>query len=56
MKTYLFLIGLLFTGGLFAQQTPEFEFQLYFEDAAGNKDTVTLWYDANVLLTSLFLN
>src|SRR5690554_7621468 len=24
---------------------PEFEFQLYFEDAAGNRDTVTLGYD-----------
>jgi|SRR5690554_194582 len=47
MKTYLILIGLLFTGGLFAQQTPEFEFQLYFEDAAGNKDTITLGYDVN---------
>lgn len=54
MKKQLFLIGLLFSGGLFAQQTPEFEFQLYFEDAAGNKDTVTLGYDVNATDTVNF--
>src|SRR5690554_936883 len=47
MKKKLFLLFFLITGGLFGQQTPEFEFELYFEDAAGNKDTITLGYDEN---------
>lgn len=41
---HVFFIFLAFQG--FSQSLiPEFEFQLYFEDAAGNKDTVTLGYD-----------
>src|SRR5690554_2205346 len=47
MKKKLFLLFFLITGGLFGQQTPEFEFELYFEDAVGNKDTITLGYDEN---------
>lgn len=46
MKKQLLFLFILLTGGIFAQQ-PEFSFKLYFEDAMGNKDTVTLGYDAN---------
>lgn len=46
MKTiYIFLLGMFLGFGSLAQQTPEFEFQLYFEDALGNRDTVTIGYD-----------
>ncbi len=46
MKKQLQLILLLLLSGwAFAQQTPEFSFELYFEDAAGNKDTVIIGYD-----------
>ncbi|RYM32414.1 T9SS type A sorting domain-containing protein [Brumimicrobium glaciale] len=45
MKNSLFLLFSLTIGGLFGQQTPEFSFELYFEDAIGNKDTITLGYD-----------
>jgi hypothetical protein len=31
----------------FAQQTPQFEMPLYFEDALGNKDTLIIGYDDN---------
>ncbi len=43
MKAKLFFLGLLFAGIVSAQE--EFSFQLYFEDAAGNRDTITLGYD-----------
>lgn len=46
MKKWIFYTLFVFVGGNCFAQTPEFEFQLYFEDAAGNKDTVTLGYDA----------
>src|SRR5690554_7600324 len=47
MKTkILYILFILLTFQGFSQSlTPEFEFQLYFEDAAGNRDTVTLGYD-----------
>lgn len=46
MKTiYIFLLGMLLAFGSIAQQTPEFEFHLYFEDALGNRDTITIGYD-----------
>src|SRR5690554_2703518 len=47
MKNLLLLLFLLSIGWGFGQQTPEFSFDLYFEDAAGNKDTITLGYDSN---------
>ncbi|MCO5267558.1 MAG: hypothetical protein M9897_01530 [Brumimicrobium sp.] len=40
---YLLLFMLVGVNGF--SQIPEFEFQLYFEDAAGNKDTIALGYD-----------
>lgn len=45
MKKKLFLLFFLIPGGLFGQQTPGFEFELYFEDALGNRDTIILGYD-----------
>jgi len=45
MKKQLIFLFILLTGGVFAQQTPEFSFELFFEDAIGNKDTITLGYD-----------
>lgn len=46
-KQILYILFILLTFQGFSQSlVPEFEFQLYFEDAAGNKDTVTLGYDA----------
>ncbi|PWH85768.1 hypothetical protein [Brumimicrobium oceani] len=47
MKKKLFLLFFLMSGGLSGQQTPEFSFEVYFEDAIGNKDTVTVGYDVN---------
>lgn len=50
MKNYatiFFLLFLFSTGWLFGQQIPEFTFELYFEDAVGNKDTIILGYDNN---------
>ncbi|MCO5269967.1 MAG: T9SS type A sorting domain-containing protein [Brumimicrobium sp.] len=41
---YLLLFMLIGANGF--SQIPEFEFQLYFEDAEGNKDTITLGYDS----------
>ncbi len=46
MKKWIFYTLFTFILGNCFAQTPEFEFQLYFEDAVGNKDTVTLGYDA----------
>ncbi|HRO75163.1 MAG TPA: T9SS type A sorting domain-containing protein [Crocinitomicaceae bacterium] len=43
MNVKLFFLGLLFVGIVSAQE--EFSFQLYFEDAIGNRDTITLGYD-----------
>jgi len=47
MKTTLFLSVwiLLFSSTSFAQE--EFSFELYFEDAVGNRDTLVLGYDEN---------
>lgn len=46
-KQVIYILFTLFSFQGFSQTlTPEFEFQLYFEDAAGNKDTVTLGYDS----------
>lgn len=46
MKAKLLLPFFLFlTAGAFAQE--EFSFELYFEDAMGNKDTLVLGYDDN---------
>ncbi|MEI6409779.1 MAG: T9SS type A sorting domain-containing protein [Bacteroidota bacterium] len=49
MKTRLILPNVislfLYTCALSAQVTPMFEMPLYFEDAVGNKDTVTIGYD-----------
>ena len=45
MKTNFILIFLFLTGGIFSQQSPEFSFDLYFEDASGFKDTLILGYD-----------
>ncbi|PWH84955.1 T9SS type A sorting domain-containing protein [Brumimicrobium oceani] len=45
MKKKLFLLFFLMSGGLFGQQTSEFEFEIYFEDALGNRDSVTIGYD-----------
>ena len=45
MKTNFILIFLFLTGGIFSQQTPEFSFEFWIEDALGNKDTVTIGYD-----------
>lgn len=49
MKTkILYILFILLTFQGFSQSlTPEFEFQLYFEDAAGKKDTLILGYDEN---------
>lgn len=44
MKNTL-IFALLLTNVAFAQE--EFSFQLYFEDALGNKDTITVGYDDN---------
>lgn len=46
MKKWILYTLFIFVGGNCFAQTSEFEFQLYFEDAIGNKDTVTLGYDA----------
>lgn len=46
MKKWIFYILFIFVVSNCFAQTPEFEFPLYFEDAAGNKDTITLGYDA----------
>ena len=43
MKTKLFLAVFFLVGMVSAQE--EFSFQLYFEDAVGNRDTITLGYD-----------
>src|SRR5690554_4538889 len=45
MKNQFFFVFLLFSGFTFSQQPTEFSFELYFEDAAGMRDTVTLGYD-----------
>jgi hypothetical protein len=47
-KQILYILFILLTFQCFSQSfTPEFEFQLYFEDAAGNKDTLIIG-DASV--------
>lgn len=47
-KQILYLLFILLTFQGFSQSlTPEFEFELYFEDAAGNKDTLIIGYDEN---------
>ncbi|MBW7868067.1 MAG: T9SS type A sorting domain-containing protein [Brumimicrobium sp.] len=43
---HVYLLLFMLMGVNSFSQIPEFEFQLYFEDAAGNKDTITLGYDA----------
>src|SRR5690554_6365856 len=45
MKNHFFFVFLLFSGFTFSQQPTELSFALYFEDAAGMRDTVTLGYD-----------
>lgn len=42
MKPIIFLVALIATFSSYAQ---EFSFELYFEDAVGNKDTLILGYD-----------
>lgn len=47
MKKILYIIPfLLCFGNAFAQNTPEFSFKLYFEDAIGNKDTLIIGNDS----------
>lgn len=47
-KQILYILFILLTFQGFSQSlTPEFEFELYFEDAAGNKDTLIIGYDEN---------
>ncbi|MCF8417129.1 MAG: hypothetical protein K9G40_12865, partial [Crocinitomicaceae bacterium] len=41
----LLIFAISFSNLLFAQE--EFSFELYFEDALGNKDTLILGYDSN---------
>ncbi len=50
---FLFLIAMSFSTLSYSQ---EFSFQMFFEDAVGNKDTITLGYDINATdsLDSLF--
>lgn len=43
MKKLILFLALFVAGIVSAQE--EFSFQLYFEDAAGNRDTITLGYD-----------
>jgi len=49
MKNLLFFITtitlLYFTGTIQAQQTPQFQMTIYFEDAVGNIDSVIVGYD-----------
>ena len=45
MKRPLFLILFMFLGNLLIGQ--EFSFNLYFEDAIGNRDTLTIGYDTS---------
>lgn len=48
LKYYFLLVILLLitiSNAWTQDSTPEFSFQLYFEDAAGSKDTITLGYD-----------
>jgi hypothetical protein len=47
LDVLLCLVILLFNPFSKTQAQPEFSFQLFFEDAIGNKDTVTLGYDYN---------
>ncbi len=47
MRNYYYLLFILLSIDSYAQQTPEFQMQLYFEDAAGNRDTITIGYDIN---------
>jgi hypothetical protein len=47
MKTPFFLLTLVFLSSFNSTAQEEFSFQLYFEDAAGNRDTLTLGYDDN---------
>lgn len=56
-KQILYILFILLTFQCFSQSfTPEFEFQLYFEDAAGNKDTLIIGdaYVATNLIDTLF--
>jgi hypothetical protein len=39
------IILIFCVSSLFAQLKPEIEFKMYFEDAAGNSDTITIGYD-----------
>ncbi|MCO5267469.1 MAG: T9SS type A sorting domain-containing protein [Brumimicrobium sp.] len=48
---HVYLLLFMLIGANSFSQIPEFEFQLYFEDAAGNKDTITLGYDPSALET-----
>lgn len=56
-STFLLLIMWLSSIiALFAQDIPEFEMPLYFEDAIGNKDTLMVGYDVNATSSTLNLN
>jgi hypothetical protein len=47
MKTPFFLLTLILLSSFNGNAQEEFSFQLYFEDAAGNRDTLILGYDDN---------
>lgn len=49
---YILTVFICFGYSFFAQPlTSEFEFQLYFEDAVGNRDTITLGYSMSAIDT-----